>query len=318
MKRTALGTASAALAMTLLLAMGAGAASVPAGSNFQVNQATAFTQYQPDVAQDDAGDFAIVWSDDSAFPAPATVKLRLYAASGAATTGEIVVATTPQSSSPPRVAMTPAGEIAAVWEDHQVVYLRRFDRHGQAKGDAAKVLGSSNFSNHSPDVGLDAAGNAFVVWAASAFENVIIVLQRLDADDQPLGASEQVNSTVPFPRDVPRLALGSAGSLLVSWNDNRQGGNKFAVWARRYDGPSQTWDAEVAIDPTPNGMVWGSAPLLYPEGDGAVVFNDYLGMQLLVRRLDATGTPIGDPIKLGDRYWLSLTRASILNQEAGR
>jgi hypothetical protein len=296
MKRISL----AAALMALLLATAAAAVSVPAGPNFQVNQVTNLIQYQPAVAQDDAGDFAIVWSDDSASPAPATVKIRLYAASGEATTDEIVVASTPQSSSPPRAAMTPAGEIAVVWEDHQVIYLRRFDRHGQAKGETAKALGSPDFSNHSPDVGLDAAGNAFVVWAVAALDNVIIVLQRLDADDQPLGASEQVNQTAPFPRDIPRLALGAAGSLLVSWNDGRQGGNNIAIQARRYDGPSQTWNAEVAIHPAAPGVFSGSAPILYPDGEGAVVFNDSVGRQILVRRLDATGTPVGGPVKLGD------------------
>jgi hypothetical protein len=201
MKRISL----AAALMALLLATAAAAVSVPAGPNFQVNQVTNLSQYQPDVAQDDAGDFAIVWSDDSAFPTAATVKIRLYAASGEATTDEIVVASTPQSSSPPRVAMTPAGEIAVVWEDHQVIYLRRFDRHGQARGETAKALGSPDLSNHSPDVGLDAAGNAFVVWAAAAFENVIIVLQRLDADEP-----RSVFRSSRSPPDTPTAATAAS------------------------------------------------------------------------------------------------------------
>jgi hypothetical protein len=304
MKRTALGTASAALAMTLLLAMGAAAASVPAGSNFQVNQVTELTQFQPDVAQDDAGDLAIVWTDGPAFAAPTTVKIRLFAVSGTATTGEIVVASTSQPSSPPRIAMTPAGEIAVAWEDHQVIYLRRFDRTGQPKGDAIVVAPAPGLSRHSPDLALDAAGDAFVVWAVTQATGQStgdrILLQRLDANDQPLAAAEQVSMPAAFVRDIPRLALNPAGSLLVSWNDHRNGGENVTVRARRYDGPSQTWNAEVEIDPFPNGVFSGSAPLLYPEGDGAVVFNDFNGMRILVRRLDATGKPVGDPLKLGD------------------
>ncbi|HEX4494328.1 MAG TPA: hypothetical protein VIE43_01555 [Thermoanaerobaculia bacterium] len=299
--RTSLAAASAALSMALLLAMAAVAAPVPAGPNFQVNQVTARSQNQPDVAQDDAGDFAIVWSDGPPpLSLPSTVKIRLFAASGAATTGEIVVASASLPSSPPRIAMTPAGEIAVAWEDHQVIYLRRFDRTGQAKGDALVVAPAPNLSRHSPDVALDAAGDAFVVWAVTQDTGDRILLQRLDANDQPLAAAEQVNMPAPFLRDIPRLALGPADSLLVSWNDHRQGGDNIAVWARRYDGPSQTWNAEVSINPVPIGVFKGNAPILYADGEGAVVFNDFLAMRILVRRLDATGNPVGDPIKLGD------------------
>jgi hypothetical protein len=298
MKRLVL---AAVLSLVQLSATAALAATVPAGPNFQVNQVTARSQNQPDVAQDDAGDFAIVWSDGPPpLSLPSTVKIRLFAASGAATTGEIVVASASLPSSPPRIAMTPAGEIAVAWEDHQVIYLRRFDRTGQAEGDALVVAPAPTLSRHSPDVALDAAGDAFVVWAVTQDTGDRIVLQRLDANDQPLAAAEQVNMPAPFLRDIPRLALGTAGSLLVSWNDHRQGGDNIAVWARRYDGPSQTWNAEVSINPVPIGVFKGNAPILYPDGEGAVVFNDFLAMRILVRRLDATGTPVGDPIKLGD------------------
>ena len=289
----------------LLLAMAAAAAvPPPAGPNFQVNQVTHLSQNEPDVAQDAAGDFVIAWVDNSSgllpFGVPETLKIRLFAASGAPGSDEIVVATLALPSSPPRVAMTPAGEIAVAWEDQQIIYLRRFDSAGQAKGDALVVAPAPNLLRHSPDVGLDAAGNAFVVWALTQIDGDRILLQRLDANDQPLGQPEQVNEPAPFVRDVPRLAVGTAGNLLVSWNDQRLGGASVDVWARRYDGASAAWDPEVRINPFEGGVQEGSAPILDPQGNGAVVYNDLTAQQILVRRLDATGTPAGDPIRIGD------------------
>jgi hypothetical protein len=301
MKRISLVLISWAL---LLATASSAAVPPPAGPNFQVNQVTHLAQNQPDVAQDAAGDFVIVWVDGSSglppFGVPETLKIRLFTASGAPASDEIVVAALQLPSSPPRVAMTPAGEIAVIWEDQQVIYLRRFDAAGQAKGDALVVAPAPGLMRHSPDVGLDAAGNAFVVWALSQVDGDRILLQRLDANDQPLGSPEQVNQPAPFLRDIPRLAVGTAGNLLVSWNDHRLGGDNVDVWARRYDGASAAWDPEVRINPLDGGVQKGSAPILYPQGDGAVVYNDFTATQILVRRLDATGAPTGDPIKLGD------------------
>ncbi|HEX4496422.1 MAG TPA: hypothetical protein VIE43_12195 [Thermoanaerobaculia bacterium] len=287
------------ISVALFLTAAAAAVPLPAGPNFLVNQVTELSQSRPAVAQDAGGNFVIAWLDEGLSPAPATIKIRLFTASGAAASDEIVVANlSPFFNSPPRVAVTPLGEIAVVWEDRQVVYLRRFDRLGQAKGDAAAVSHSPYFSSHTPDVGLDDAGNAFVVWAASEIDGDRILLQRLDADDQPLGLLEPINPPAPFLRDTPRLAMNVAGSLLVSWNDGRLVTGD--IWARRYDGPSHAWSPAVQINPLTNGVQEGSAPLLFSQGDGAVIYNDFSAQQILVRRLDATGALVGDPIKIGD------------------
>src|SRR5436305_4656575 len=128
------------VASFLIFVHAAAAVPPPAGPNFQVNQVTHLSQNEPDVAQDSAGDFVIAWVDGSSglppFGVPEVLKIRLFAASGAPTSDEIVVATLALPSSPPRVAMTPAGEIAVAWEDQQVIHLQRFDAAGQAKGDA--------------------------------------------------------------------------------------------------------------------------------------------------------------------------------------
>ena len=265
-----------------------------AGPNFQVNAATQGPQLNPDVAQDVAGNFVAVWTDGGTLPA--TVKARLFDASGAPAGGEIVVATLGQtSSSPPRVAMTPLGAFAVVWGKDGNVGLRRFDRLGRPLGD---ILTVDDGQSHSPDVAVDAAGNAFVVWVKSRLGSDAVFLQRLDAANRLLGLPEQVDQSAAGVRDHPRVAVGPAGSLLVSWDDDRAGLS--GVQARRFDGPSGAWAPEVRIHPDPSGIQQGSAPLFGPQGEGAVVFSDFTAGKVLVRRLDATGAVLGDPIPLGD------------------
>ncbi len=269
-----------------------------AGPNLQVNEVTQGSQVQPDVAQDTAGDFAVVWVDQPL--RPTKIKLRLYDASGAPRTPEILLSTESQIVSAPRVAMTPLGEVVVAWGASRSVFLRRFDRLGRLQASATTQQPSDGNMVNALDVAMDAAGNAFVVWAVSRIPGDLILLQRFDAGLLPLSPPEQVNEPVPNLRDIPRIALNPAGSLLVSWNDHRMGGDNVDVWSRRYDGPSGAWDPEQRINPVTPGVQKGNAPILYPEGDGAVVFTDFTARQILVRRLDAAGVPDGDVIQLGD------------------
>jgi hypothetical protein len=267
----------------------------PAGAEFQVNVVTQGVQLFPDVAEDAGGNFAVVWADESA-PPSSLIKVRLFAASGAPTSGEILVAQTQPSSSTPRVAMTPLGEFVVVWEAGQNIFLRHYDRLGRTPQIVFDPLPPG--TRHNPDVVVDTAGNAVVVWAESHPDGDLIVLQRYGANGFAVGLPQQVNQNAPGTRDHPRIAISPAGSLLVSWDDNRAGLSD--VWARRFDGPAGAWSPETRINPDGAGYQQGSAPLLYPQEDGAVVFYDLTASKLLVRRLDATGAVAGDPIPLGD------------------
>src|SRR4051812_38052299 len=154
-------------AVSLLLGLAAfpamAAAPPAAGPNFQVNQIAQGSQFKPDVAQDTAGSFVVVWTDQSPAPSNSLIKARLFTASGAPKSDEIVVALA--GSSPPRVAMTPLGEFVVVWEFLHHIYLRRFDPRGQTPAIAFDPV--PNGISRNPDVAMDPAGNAYVVWADS-------------------------------------------------------------------------------------------------------------------------------------------------------
>ncbi len=289
----------ACVPLTLSLCAGPALADAPpaAGPNFQVNQVFQGSQLHPDVAQDTAGDFVVVWIDQST-PNNA-VRLRLFNASGAPKTDEIAVAPAQQISSPPRVAMTPLGDFAVVWEILGNVFLRRFDPRGRTPTIVFDPPGIG--VSHNPDVAIDPAGNAYAVWAETHAGGDTIMLQRYGPDGFAVAIPEQVNLPASGTRDIPRIAADASGSLLITWNDTRgQGGFDVDVYARRYDAPSGTWGPEVTVNPGTTGFQEGGAPILFSKGDGAVVYNDFAAQQILVRRFDAQGSPTGAPIRLGD------------------
>jgi hypothetical protein len=275
-------------------------AAVPpkAGPDFQVNVGSEGSQLDVDVAQDTAGDTVFVWTDQST--APQTVQARVFDPAGNPLGFSFIVGLESQTISHPRVAMTPLGEFTVAWGNPHTIFVRRFDRLGRPLGsvNATQQPADGNLAR-SLDVAVDAAGNAYVVWAVSRIAGDLILLQRFDAGNHPLGPPEQVNQVTANLRDIPRIAVNPAGSLLVSWNDHRVGGSNVDVWARRYDGPSGAWAPEARINDGAPGVQKGSSPILYPEGDGAVVFTDFSVGQIRVRRLDAAGSPDGDSIQLG-------------------
>ncbi|MEO6195221.1 MAG: hypothetical protein ABIS20_19555, partial [Thermoanaerobaculia bacterium] len=173
------------------------------GPNFQVNVGTQGPQLDVDVAQDSAGDTVFVWVDQGT--APQAVLARVYDPAGKPRGLSFIVGIESQPMiSHPRVAMTPLGELTVVWGNSHTIFVRRFDRLGQPLGSVSTTRQIPSDLFHSPDVAVDAAGNAVVVWAVSRFDGDLILLQRFNAANQSpgfQGFSEVVNQNPVNSRD---------------------------------------------------------------------------------------------------------------------
>jgi len=270
------------------------------GPEFQVNTFTMGDQREPDVARHPDGRYVVVWNDFGG--APCSVKGRLYQASGLAESGELCLSSVGVVALAPQVTALPDGGFAVVWSDFNNVNLRRFDRQGQPLGNAVVVNEPSPEPNYVGDIAANAAGALAVVWVRPAFFENPILLRRLDAAGNPLGSPVQVNTFASPNLLSPHVAMNDAGSILVSWD---AGLNK--VRARRFDGPSGAWSPEVKIASPFDGHSLGNAPVLYPEGDGAVVFTDlrFVDLGVFAKHLDATGTPTGIATEIGGPIYTS-------------
>ena len=111
-------------------------------------------------AQDTAGDTVFVWIDGNT--APPTVQGRVFDPSGAPLGFGFIVGIESQPISPPRVAMTPLGEIAVTWGNPRSIFVRRFDRLGRPLGAVNVIQQTTADAVLSPDVAVDPAGNAAI------------------------------------------------------------------------------------------------------------------------------------------------------------
>jgi hypothetical protein len=272
------------------------------GPSFQVNVATAGAQLAPAVARAAGGDFVVAWIDLGA--SSTGIKARLYSAAGEPRTAEILVSGQADFSPSVRVAMGADGGFAVAWSSSGNVYLRRFDALGQPLADA-RLLQSGGGA--SPDVVLDAGGIAVVAWVAGVVPPFAdlgpqILMQRFDGADLPLGAPEQVNQVSSRTRGAPRVAVGTGGTLLVSWTDGRDApAFYFEAWARRFDGPAGAWAPEVRLLNAGSLLedCRGKVPILYAEGDGAVLIQTLGSNQIEALRIDTAGAVAGGAIPLG-------------------
>ncbi|MFL6196874.1 MAG: hypothetical protein ACJ75H_22005 [Thermoanaerobaculia bacterium] len=236
-----------------LLAM-AGSAQV-----FPVNVTTLYSQHLPDAAALAAGGFVAVWQDDGS---PAGIRGRLFQASGLPAGGEIEIVLD-QAVDRPRVAATPDGGFVVVWTALGAnIRLRRFDAAAHPLGEAVQV--ASLASN--PDVAVDGAGNILVVYATRDS----VFLRGFLPDGLPDGNATPVTpQPTSFPTDT-RIAANPAGSLLVSWGSP----SLSLLSVRRFDAATGAWGPVVILNPGPgHKYVFGAVPVLYPEGDGALVYS---------------------------------------------
>jgi hypothetical protein len=262
-------------ALLLLTATAAGALTPSLlGPDFQVNTTTAGSQDYADVAGLSGGGFVAVWSDQS--PTSATgVKLRLFRASGAPASGEIVISS---EGTEPQVAGMPGGGFAVVWTDfHFALHLRIFDAQGVPAGGVVtyEPYGAQ------PDVAADGAGNLAVVWRR---QGTMTYVQRFGPDGHSLGPATSL-SDGPFDI-LPRVAANASGDLLVTWTDR-----DLAAKARRYESGTGAWTPVIDLPTGATAFHHATEPVLYPSGEGAVLLNE--DQEIVVARLNASGVPVG-------------------------
>ena len=150
-----------------------------------------------------------------------------------------------------------------------------------------------------PNVGTDAAGDFVVVWQSYGQDGDRngIFGQRFNRAGAPLGTEFQVNTYTTGYQERPRVAVGSDGHFLVVWQSEGKDGDGFGIVARRYDSAGSPQGDEFVVNTYTTGDQ--DLPKIAIAGTGSFVVAwesydpDNSIEQTVVRRLDASGTPVG-------------------------
>ena len=215
----------------------------PLGPEFRVNTATGFSQSDPVVAADSAGNFVVVWSSMyQASPAGPSVYGQRYASSGVPLGGEFrvntyVSGTSVQGDASVRVGSL--GDFVAVWSASQQdgsmfgIYGQRYSGSGAPLGPEFRVNTFTPGYQGRSDVAVDASGNFVVVWASNAEDGsgFGIFGQRYASTGEALGPQFRVNTYTTQDQDNPSVGADPMGNFVVVWGSEQDGYN---IFGQRY------------------------------------------------------------------------------------
>ena len=310
---------AAAAVMVVLWAPPARTDVEPVGPEIPVNTFLPGDQQAPAIATDASGGFVVVWQSANSYGSgPAQdgslsgVFGRRFGPSGTPLGGEIPInATTLGPQLNASVATSPGGSFVAAFEgggygfdqDGSVsgVFLRRVAASGTPLGTDMQVNTFTRGPQGSPRVAADPAGNFIVVWQSGQLfgagqdgDGTGVFAQRYAAGGVPLGGEFQVNATTAGNQSAPAIAVHPDGSFVIVWEDALFG-QSGTIRGQRFDTLGVPVGSEFPAS-TPASQAPGS-PAVATTSNGFVVvwqsFQNVNGSEILARRFDAAGTPLG-------------------------
>ena len=317
---------------------------IAVGGAFRVNSYTTSDQRNPAVAMDADGDFVVAWQSLGQDGSENGIFARRYQADGTALDAsdvQINVYTTSQQQNP-SVAMDADGDFVVAWESlnqdgsNYGVFARRYQADGTAlDADDVQINIYTTSQQKSSSVAMDADGDFIVAWESRNQDGSSygVFARRYNANGTALDNSDvQINAYTSSRQEDPSVAMDTDGNYVVAWMSGnaygtQQDGDKFGIYARRYQADGTALDASdvqintyttntqrfpsVAMDATGDFVVAWESGYYYGSGnqDG-----DLLGV--FARRFHADGTAL-DPSDIQvNTYTTSYQRAASVAMDA--
>jgi len=291
------------------------AGGMPADSEFQVNTHVDSHQEQPGVAAHGNGSFAVIWQSKDQDGDGHGIFARLFAAGGAALTGELSVNTQVSGDQQyPVLAPLRTGGYAAAWSgegdgDSSGIYVRPVSSLGSfPAGGAIRVNSWTDGEQTAPDLAVVETGNVAVVWASKDVDGSSwgIAGRLISPDGSPVADEFQVNLHGDGEQSNPAVTALAGGGFVVCWDGSLANGDGHGVAARLFsnDGTASTQD--VAINSTESGNQVMPVPVALSDGRLVVVWQgsgqDGNGEGIFFRILGAELSPTSGEIPANFQY----------------
>ncbi|MEZ6122627.1 MAG: DUF2341 domain-containing protein [Planctomycetaceae bacterium] len=279
------------------------AAGVAQGSEFLVNTTTSKAQLQSSVALDDSGNFVITWSADSGGGPGFDVYAQRYSAAGAPLGAEFRVnSTTNKDQIGASVAMAAGGDFVITWSskdqdgDNWGVYGQRYSASGTAVGGEFRVNNTTAKEQTASSVTMAANGSFVVTWSSKDQDgdNWGIYGRRFDAAGVAAGNEFQINTTTTREQQFSSVAADDQGNFVVTWSSKDQDGDKWGVYAQRYNAAGVAQGGEFLVNQTTVAEQQHSSVSMDSDGDFVITWTskdqDGDGLGVYARQYSASGT----------------------------
>jgi len=297
-------TGAAVLAVLLGTAV-AHAELIAADHEFQVNEFTTLSQYDPRVAVLPGGGFVVAWQNSS----NRDPRARIFDSTGVAAGAEFVVNEfTPGLQYHPALAADASGTFTVAWVGTpnaggvDAVYARRFDSSGSALGSQFQVNTATDAAMFFVEVGAAPSGEVVMVYGPTGSSGgpidgsgAGVLAQRYDSTGAVLGTEFVVNSYTTDDQNAGRVAVAADGSFAVVWVDERSGLLEDDVYAQIFDSAAVPVGTEYQVNTFTTGAQ--IAPDIAVDGSGYVIVWQSIDqvdeIDVIGRRFDSAGSALG-------------------------
>jgi len=215
------------------------------GTEFQVNTYTEERQLSAAVCRAPGGEFVVTWQSYDQDGDGYGVFGQRFADDGAQQGTEFQVNTyTYYTQEYPAVACDGQGDFVVVWvSDYQDgdgygIFGQRFASSGALQGTEFQVHTYTYYSQESPAVAADTAGNFVVVWSSYQYQGGAysygIFGQRFGISGERLGTEFQVNTYTSYVQESPAVAVDPCGNFTVVWSGGGDG-DGYGIFGQRFD-----------------------------------------------------------------------------------
>lgn len=188
------------------------------------------------------------------------------------------------------------------------IFVRVYGPDGRPLGDQMQVNSTGSTYEWHPEIADLADGGFVVTWQSQNSDGDLfgIFAQRYDASGNTLGNQFQVNATSAGDQFRPSVAGLDNGGFVIAWTTNAQDGDRYGIFAQRYDGAGQAIGGEFQVNTT--SKYSQSHPSIAELADGGfmVVWNSQYDVPgnilngMFAQRFDASGNPVDNEFRIPD------------------
>ena len=149
---------------------------------------------------------------------------------------------------------------------------------------------------NSPQVAIDASGNALAVWAQSDGTRLNVWANRYTAATSSWGTAALIESDDLGGVANPQIAMDTSGNALAVWEQSD--GSRFNIWANRFTAANNSWGTAVLIENNDAGNASAPQIAVDANGDALVVWaqSDGTRFNIYSNRFTASSSSWAAPV----------------------
>lgn len=281
----------------------------PLGDDFRVNTNLQYSQSNPSVTQLADGGHLVVFSSIAQVYGNGPIEnlvVRHFDADGVALGNESLLFQIPGvRTTNPDITRLADGSLVVIWQQGDGAALRgmKLDANGVPSGVSFAIADATYHAfmglYESPQVKPLTGGGFVAVWGEQTANGVDTFVRQFDADGTAVTERQQVNATLPNDQWFPDVVAMADGGYVVAWGSNGQDSAGYNIYAQRFDASGVKVGGETRLNEALVRESFHVSMCALPDGGYVAVWTrGWIGLDyhfdVLMRRFDADGNPVGD------------------------